>query len=1496
MHFILDLFLQYLTILPIIMFAAGSLVGAFVRYKELLFHGTEDHSKTGKTKLESKKDNNGNDQTNTIYRSSNINTIELDDFAKQNDTLSEQNNGFGNEKSFVIFDLSHSSNDSNTDHFLLQSGDSQSFRLTEPDTCGLNNTNNHSNLATNKFGDDVTFPMARENIETITAKIPNDKLLPSKNRTTKSKHFENRDINNQSKVDAVSPIKDNDKSSDENFEEIVDGNVNKSFSCKRNKDKSSNKDSEISVGCNPSLGLFKEIVEEMPEKVDSSSNYMIESFQVLSNQQCETNNRKTLDTSSHPCCERFVNLNFDSRKDYGSANDVIMRAKQKSNQLLINECALRNEDMLQLNLQSRNHPSIIGLLKEKEYLNTNSITDFNMIETNLSQTERNKSNHENSIISHQRDSNIVHEHSQLCIDTVQNNKVNTLKTLHNVDENIRIDLLSSHLDDVSDVEYRDDKPSQISVNMGGILTTPSEYQSELTPLEHIFGEGIVVSEDGDYAIIDFEGERKEYKVNKQKLINQFSKNNKIGGSKNVVELFEKLEELEVLKPANAGENTDLPKDGISSENHIDNEVSKLDEALLEESEKTGNKNIEFQSFTDSGKKILDDSKPVKILKLNETSASVAKLYEVSNALLRHIANVTGNQYQDGVNITETRGKVDHKLGCSSKQITEVDTKHENCSTVPSDESEGIVNNSLPENEYEIKQDISDIIDSIIETVVTNAHKSFNENVGRINSQNIFPDDMLEKYKLGTKEDILNNICKTNEISQHTDLLKFKAESSDTVSNGEVENQGLILGRPKDKNAFEAECETIYTSMEETGELQDRDISNVVKEVVNELLSEISDEAIRAELSVNNFATPDLLSTEQNVISESTNVESNVLLNEDFPTSETNKNNESEKQVVNSEPQCNRINVLERILPSSQNKTLLESEVADDVVFKNNIDSANNSKDESYEFRQNKTENETAELINPNKQLKDPNTSKDLFSEIKTDESVSLKFGMKENSVELKIEDEIVQDTILREEANITDLMEPRNEDNETEIQLHDPITEVKNVKHVSLEFGNAVPIDLDEFPFQKCPVNSRNTCLNSPHGFQSKPYEKSQNSLSKNYNAKTATDNNDTNNNNNNNNNNISKMSPSQSKVIKKEESGHFKRTETPNYYSFFPDKITFLKANENQFALQQKSKSLINLNSENISLSCYTLSQSKYLPKSKSMEFKRKKPLIFLSASRPKSPRVVKETNIDQLMEELKNSESANYRLNKPNNDPGLHIFRNKKSDSEILDQENFQINGSYETDVDNALNSDSQNDLENFSSYFRSVDIEKRSFKSHLQTLSFSDNFLDTFQDSIVNGKVYENSNTKEDEMRKDLNKNIFSDNFVDDGEQCDKDNKLEISVVDKKEESSCILYSDDAGDNKVSSKIQDGKELVNPSVDDESFKEPENVSNSIIKSEDNFEEILKFGELVNDITADVIPNNDLQRVPQLDRLVRRCLTNFLFFVMKPFLIFDFSLISKY
>ena len=1478
MHFILDLLIQYLTILPIIMFAVGSLVGAFIRYKELLFHGTEDHSNTRKTKLESTKDNNGNDQSNTIYRSSNINTIELDDFAKQNDTLSEQNKGFGKEKSFVIFDLSHSSNDSNTDHFILKSGNSQSFRLTEPDTCGLNNTNNDSNLATNKFGDDVTFPMTKENIETITATITNDKLLPFKNRTTKGKHFENRDINNKSKVDMLSPIKDNYKSSDENFEKIVDGNVNNSFSCETNKDKSNINYSEVSIGY---MGLFKEVVEEMPEKVDSLRNDMIESFQVLSNQQCETNDRITLDTSSHSCCERLVNLNFDSRKDYDSANDVIMSAKQKSKQLLINEYALRNEDMLQLNLQSRNHPSIIGLPRETEYLNTNSITNFNMIESNLSQTERNKSNHENSLISHQRDSNIVREQSQICIDTVQNKTVNTLKTLHHVDENIRIDFLSSHLDNVSDVEYRDDRLSKTSSYMGGIVTTPSECQSELKPLEHIFGESIVVSEDGDYAIIDFEGERKEYKVNKQKLIDEFSKNNKIRGSKNLGDLFEKLEQMKVLEPTNPGEGTDLPKAGAPAENHIDNDVSKLDETLLEERGKTGSKNIEFQSVTDNGKKIIDNSKPLKILRLNETSASVAKLHEVSNALLRHIANVTGNQYQNDVTSSETRGQIDHELSCSSKQITEVDIKYENCSTVPADESERIFNNSLPENEYEIKQDISDVIDSIIETVVTNAHNNFNENVDRINSQNILPDDMLEKDKLTTKEDILNNICETNEILQHTDLMKFKTENSETVSNIEAENQGLIVGRFKDKVAFEAECETIYTSMEEIGQLQNQDISSVVKEAVDEL-SEISDEAIRVELSINNLATPDLLSAEQNVISESTSVESDVLLNENFPASETNKNNVSEKQVINSEPLCNKISVFEEIVPSSQKKTLLESEVADDAVFKNNIGSANNSKDKSYEFRKNKSENETAELISPSKQSKDPNTLKDPYSEIKTDESVSLKLGMKsdvENSVELKtavvIEDDIVQDTILCEEANIADLKEHRNEDNETEIQLHDPITEVKNVKHISLEFENAVPLDLNEFLFQKCPDNSRNTCLNSPHGFQNKPYEKSQNSLSGNYNTETATDDND--------NNKILKVqTPSQTKVIKREEFVHLKRAGTPNYDSFSPDKITFLRANENQMAFQQKSKSLINLNSENISLSCYTLSQSKYLSKSQNMEFKRKKPTIILSASKPKSPRVVKETNIDELMEELKNSENANYKLNKPNNNPGLYIFQNEKSDSQIFDQENFQVNGSYEADIDDALNNNSQNDSETFSSYFRSMEIERGSYKSHLQKLSFSDNFLDAFQDGIVNGKVCENSNTKEDEVHKDLHENIFNDDFVDNGEQCDKDNTLQISVVEKKGESGCILHSDDVKhNNRGSLKIQSAiKQVADPVVEDESFNEPESVSNSGIKSEENLEEILNCGRLANDITADVIPNDDVQRMPQLDRLVRCCLTNFLFF----------------
>ena len=1448
------------------MFAVGSLVGAFIHYKELLFHGTEDHSNTGRTKLQSAKDNNGNDQTNTIYRSSNINSIELDDFAKQNDTLSGQNKGFGKEKSFVIFDLFNSSNDSNTDHFLLQSGNSLSFLLTEPDTCGLDNTNNDSNLATNKFGDDVTFPVTKENIETITATIANDKLLPSKNRASKGKHFENCDINNNSKADVLSPIKDNNKNSDENFEEIVDGNVNNSFSCETNKDESSMKDSEISIVYNTSVGLFKEVVEEMPEKIEISSNSIIESFQVISNQQCETNNCKTLDISSHSCCERQVNLNFDSRKDYDSANDVIMNAKQKSNQPLINEYALRNEDMLRLNLQSRNHPSIIGLLREQEYLNTNSITDFNMIESNLSQIERNKSNHENSLISHQRDSNIVRQNSQICIDTVQNNKVNTFKTLHSVDENVRIDLLSSNLDDVSDVEYRDDKLSKTLINMGGIVTTPFESQSELTPLEHIFGESIVVSEDGDYAIIDFEGEKKEYKVSKQKLIDQFSKNNKIRGSKNIDELFEKLEELEVLKPANARENTDLPKAGIPSENHIDNEVSKLDETLLEEREKTSSRNIEFQSSTDNGKKIIDDSKAVKILRFNETSASVAKLHEVSNALLRHIANVTGNQYQNHVTSSETRGQVDHELSCSYRQITKVDSKHENVYTVPADESECIVNNSVTENEYEVKQDISDVIDSIIETVVTNAHSNFseNENVDRINGQNILPDDILEKDKL--------NICKTNEILQ-TDLMTFKPESSDTVSNVEAENQGLILVRPKDQIAFKTECKTIYTSMEEIGQLQSQDISNVVKEAVDELLSEISDEAIRVELSINNLATPNLLSAEQNMIAESTNVESNVLLNEDFPASETNENNVSEKQVVNSEPQCNKISISERIVPSSQNKTPLESEVADDVVFKNNTDSANNSKNESYEFRQNKTENETAELINPNRQLKEPNTSKILDLEIKTDKSVSLKLGMKseaENSVKRKtavvIEDEKFQDTISCEEVNVTDLMEPGNGDNETEIYLHDPITVVKNVKHISLEFENAISLDSNEFPFQKCPENSRNICLNSPHDFQSKPYEKSQNTLSENHNTGTTTDGND--------NNIVNVPTWNQTKVIEREESGHLKRGETPNSDNFSPDKITFLRANENQLVFQQKSKSLTNLNSENISLSTYTLSQFKYLPKSLSMEFKRKKPTIILSASRPKSPRVVTETNIDELMEELKNSKNASYELNKPNNYPGRYIFQDEKSESEIFDQENFQVNGSFEKDIDKALNRNSHNDLENFSSYFRSMEIEKGIYKSHLPKLSFSDNFLDVFQDDIVDGKVYENSNTK------------------DNGEQCNKDSVLQISVVEKKGESSCILYLDDIEHNSgVSLKIQNGKELLNPVVEDKSIKEPENVNNSKIKSKDNLAEVSNRGGLVNDITADLIPNDDVQGMPQLDQLVRWRFTNFLFFLMEPFLFFDYS-----
>ena len=680
-------------------------------------------------------------------------------------------------------------------------------------------------------------------------------------------------------------------------------------------------------------------------------------------------------------------------------------------------------------------------------------------------------------------------------------------------------------------------------------------------------------------------------------------------------------------------------------------------------------------------------------------------------------------------------------------------------------------------------------------------------------------------------------------------------------------------------------------MEEIGQLQSQDISNVVKEAVDELLSEISDEAIRVELSINNLAIPNLLSAEQNVIAESTNVESNVLLNENFPATETNENNVSEKQVVNSEPRCNKISISERIVPSSQNKTPLESEVADDVVFKNNIDSANNSKNESYEFRQNKTENETAELINPNRQLKEPNTSKILDLEIKTDKSVSLKLGMKseaENSAKRKtavvIEDGKVQDTISCEEVNITDLMEPGNGDNETEIHLHDPITVVKNVKHISLEFENAVSLDSNEFPFQKCPENSRNICLNSPHGFQSKPYEKSHNTLSKNHNTGTATDGND--------NNIVNLQAWNQTKVIEREESGHLKRGETPNYDNFSPDKITFLRANENQLVFQQKSKSLTNLNSENISLSCYTLSQSKYLPKSLSMEFQRKKPTIILSASRPKSPRVVTETNIDELMEELKNSKNATCELNKPNNYPGRYIFQDEKSESEIFDQENFQVNGSFETDIDKALNRNSHNDPENFSSYFRSMEIEKGIYKSHLPKLSFSDNFLDVFQDDIVDGKVYENSNTKEDEIHKDLHENIFGDNLVDNGEQCNKDSVLQISVVEKKEDSSCILYLDDVEHNSgVSLKIQSGKELLNPVVEDKSIKEPENVNNSKIKSKDNLAEVSNRGGLVNDITADLIPNDDVQGMPQLDQLVRWRLTNFLFFLTEPFLFFDYS-----
>ena len=142
-------------------------------------------------------------------------------------------------------------------------------------------------------------------------------------------------------------------------------------------------------------------------------------------------------------------------------------------------------------------------------------------------------------------------------------------------------------------EEEDDTHSA-TTTMGKILSKIFESDKlEDVPLAQVekLGGKIIISEDGEYAIIDFEGKRKEYKIDKVKLRKQNSDvlNKKLRDSKDLSQLFEKLESLDCV-----GENKEpysfLQRLADGGENgrvnvfEFDNTVSKKDHNVSEDTQ------------------------------------------------------------------------------------------------------------------------------------------------------------------------------------------------------------------------------------------------------------------------------------------------------------------------------------------------------------------------------------------------------------------------------------------------------------------------------------------------------------------------------------------------------------------------------------------------------------------------------------------------------------------------------------------------------------------------------------------------------------------------------------------------------------------------------------------------------------------------------------------------------------------------------------------------
>ena len=101
-------------------------------------------------------------------------------------------------------------------------------------------------------------------------------------------------------------------------------------------------------------------------------------------------------------------------------------------------------------------------------------------------------------------------------------------------------------------EVQTETPPENKTEMGKVLSRIFETDNlENVPLAQVekLGGKIIISEDGEYAIVDFEGRRKEYKINKVKLRRHADSEvlqKKLRDSKDLSQLFEQLESLDCV--------------------------------------------------------------------------------------------------------------------------------------------------------------------------------------------------------------------------------------------------------------------------------------------------------------------------------------------------------------------------------------------------------------------------------------------------------------------------------------------------------------------------------------------------------------------------------------------------------------------------------------------------------------------------------------------------------------------------------------------------------------------------------------------------------------------------------------------------------------------------------------------------------------------------------------------------------------------------------------